>query len=53
MGIINRIGLLLFTMINVIVLLTLAIISPRWYSIYQAYSTEKVFKFLYGKEKDI
>lgn len=49
MGAINRIGLLLLTMINVIILVPLSIISPKYYAIYLAYTTEKVYNFLYGK----
>lgn len=48
--IINRIGLLIVTLISFIIYLSLIIISPKWYSLYSAYMTEKVFKYLYGKE---
>lgn len=51
MWLINRIGLFILTIISVIILLTLSIISPRIFSIYLAYITELVFKFLYGTKK--
>ena len=51
MGLLNRIGLLLLSLISSLILLTLAMISPKYYAIYLAYITDKVFKFLYGKEK--
>jgi hypothetical protein len=53
MGIINRIALLTLTMISVIILLTLAIMSPKWFSVYLAYITDKVFKFIYGTKEQI
>lgn len=50
MGIIYRIGLLILTMINVIILVFLSIISPRWYAVYLAYITDRVFKTLWQNE---
>ena len=53
MGILNRIVLLLFTMINVIVFVSLSIISPRWYAVYSAYTSDKVIKFLWQEKNDL
>lgn len=53
MAIINRIALLLLILVSSIILLTLAIVSPKWFSLYLAYITEIVFKFLYGTKKEI
>jgi hypothetical protein len=51
MWLINRIALLILISISSIVLLILAILSPQWFSIYLAYITDEVFKFLYGTKK--
>lgn len=51
MAIINRLALLIFTAISIVVLILLAIMNTRWYAIYLAYTTEKVYNFLYGKKE--
>lgn len=49
MAIINRIAFLILSIASFIVLILLAIISPRWYVVYQMYLAELVTKDLWVK----
>jgi hypothetical protein len=46
MAIINRIAFILLTIISFVILLVLALISPKWYVIYQMYVAELTTKFI-------
>ena len=46
MGIINRIAFLLLSIVSFPISTILALVSPKWYVIYQMYLAEKVTAFI-------
>ena len=53
MWLINRIGLLLIISISFPILLILSIISVKFAVVYLAWTTENIFKFIYGTKEKI